>query len=509
MSRLGKILYLIAGLSLLSFLAVRFIIGGFVGALWVPLIMFLLGVFGALFVDRKLYFDFLSMKTTKHGMSMGATIGCLLVFLAAVNFVSIRHYKAFDVTQGEINSLADQSVRLAKSLESELKVTFFFDEASVQGQQNRAIFQKLIKRYQDVSAKINLDFVEVNKRPDLAEQYGVRKGSGVIFVEYKGRRNRVDKIEEQEVTSVILKVTREKAKIVYLVTGHGEGSLTDPRDVNGLSDLKNQLEVNSYQIKELPLAVKAEVPADADVVLVVGPQQAFIEIEVKALQNYLKRGGSLFLALDPKAPHGLDSLLQSAGVKVSNNYVVTAVNTEFGKMIEPSVTLGVDFSGTNSITKVFSRNGFALFQMPQGIENIAGTANVTFESIVKSGENSFAYADNKFQGEGLPGTYTLVGYSKGKVPEGTGEFQLVVAGDSDFLNHQLLLQNLNRDLFLNSILTLAKEENLVSITPKEAMRTELRLTENNFYLFIIAFVIPLPLLLIGTSGFLFYRRRNA
>jgi hypothetical protein len=82
-------------------------------------------------------------------------------------------------------------------------------------------------------------------------------------------------------------------------------------------------------------------------------------------------------------------------------------------------------------------------------------------------------------------------------------------GDSDFLNNQMLKRNLNRDLLLNSLFTLAKEENMVSITPKEITATELSLTDNKFYIFLFAFIVPLPLLMLLTSGALWYRRRNA
>jgi hypothetical protein len=223
----------------------------------------------------------------------------------------------------------------------------------------------------------------------------------------------------------------------------------------------------------------------------------------------MQAGGNLFVAVDPNADHGLGAFLEKAGAKLSNNYVITVMQTAFGRVADPSATQGTEFSNTNSITKVFGKNEFVLFRMPQAIEQGTLPTGVTFESIVKGGENSFAYPDNKFEGEGKQGNFTLVAALKGQWPSGTKEFQLVVAGDGDFLNNQMLYRNLNRDLMLNSVLTLAKEENLVSITPKEITATELSLTENKFYIFVFAFVIPLPLLMLIASGTLWYRRRNA
>jgi hypothetical protein len=45
------------------------------------------------------------------------------------------------------------------------------------------------------------------------------KGSGVVFLEYKGKRNRIEKIDEQEITQALIKVTREKNKTIYFTVG--------------------------------------------------------------------------------------------------------------------------------------------------------------------------------------------------------------------------------------------------------------------------------------------------
>lgn len=509
MSRLGKLLYLVAGLSIVGFVVARFILGGFVPALWAPLGAFLLSFIGAIVTDRKMYIDFLTMKTTKHGMNMGGMILSVLAMLIAVNFFSIRHYKTFDFSLAKQNSLSDQSIKILQGLESELKITFFYKDGVEEAQQNRKSFQALVKKYQDISAKVNLDFVDVNKRPDLAEQYGVNKGGGVVFVEYKGKKNRIERIEEQEITGAIIKAFREKDKIVYLVTGHAEGSLEDAKDPGGLSQLKGLLEGNRYQLRPLPLATKPEVPTDADAVLIVGPKQGFLDVEVSALEKYLQVGGNLFIAVDPSVDHGLTPLFEKVGIKLANNYVITVMQTAFGKVADPSATPGTEFSTTNNITKVFGKNEFVLFRMPQAVEKGTLPAGVSFDDIVKTGDNSVGYPDNKFEGEGQKGPFTLVGFLKGKLPGGSKDFQLVVSGDSDFLNNQMLYRNLNRDLLLNSVLTLAKDENMVSITPKEITATQLTLTENKFYIFLFAFVIPLPLLMLLTSGVLWYKRRNA
>ncbi len=139
---------------------------------------------------------------------------------------------------------------------------------------------------------MQLDFIEVNESPDISKEYGVDKGSGVVFLDYKGRRNRIEKIDEQEFTSALVKVTREANKTLYFTVGHGEKSLNENREGLGLGSLKVMLENNRYTVKELSLIQNAKIPSDADVIVIAGPIQGFQDFEITALENFLKAGGS-------------------------------------------------------------------------------------------------------------------------------------------------------------------------------------------------------------------------
>jgi len=143
---------------------------------------------------------------------------------------------------------------------------------------------------------------------------------------------------------------------------------------------------------------------------------------------------------------------------------------------------------------------FRRTQVPEGI---------TLDDLVKAPESSMSFTSLDIKGEGPQGAYTLMTLAKGRYMGGEKDFEVIVVGDADFLGNQLLYQNLNRDLVLNSIASLAKEQSLISIAPKEAQVSKLNLTGSNFYLFLGLFAIPVPLLLLGTSITLWLRRRHA
>lgn len=225
MKNIGKLSFVFSGVTLACLGVTHFLIGGWIPFFWILLGLFILSLINGIYFERRNLAEFFTMKTTKHGMSMGLTFVLVLALLGFLNFISTRHYKTWDFSSAKVNTLSDQSIQLAKSLDSDLSIKFFYKEGQEDNQRNRQAFRELVKKYQDHTSRIRLEFIEVNQRPDLTEEYGVNKGSGIAFLDYKGRRNRLEKIEEQELTSALIKVTREKDKILYFTTGHGEKDL--------------------------------------------------------------------------------------------------------------------------------------------------------------------------------------------------------------------------------------------------------------------------------------------
>ncbi len=517
MSKLGKLSFLFSGLSLLAFGVARFILGTWVPYLWVLIGLVVLFFVAAIFVDRKFFKEIFSMRTTKHGMNAGMMVLMFVFLMAIINFLGVRNVVTWDFSSAKRNTLSNQSIKLVKNLDSELKVLFFYKKGQEGAEENKAAFRELIKKYQDQTSKINLDFVEVNERPDLAKEFGVDRGSGIVFLTYKGRKNRIDKIDEQEITSALVKVSREKEKTIYFTVGHKELNLDEGKEANGLFQLKSLLEGNNYKVKTWAITTEPKAPADADIVVVAGPTQNFLEVEVKALQEYLKNGGNLMLALESTTA-GLDTLMKTVGVQPQQNFVFNIVNLGGQGGIDPRITFGSDFSKENEITKVFAQNEMTLFQRPMSLTPANPIpAGMSLTEIVKTTANAAAFKDLAMKGEPARGPFTLAMVIKGKLSEGGAapaapagkEFQMVVFGDADFFNNQLLMQNLNRDLLLNTLASLSKEENLISVTPKELARTEISPSSFKQAAFFFGFIIPLPLLMLITSVGLWFKRRHA
>lgn len=513
MNRLTKLSFLFSGLSFLSMVLVRYLLGDWVPFCWLALGLCIFFAGFAVLFDRRYFKDFFTMKTTKHGMNMGVMIILVVSLLAIVNFIAVRKHAVWDFSLATTNTISDQSIRLLHSLDSPLKIRFFYQRGVEGNEESRRAFRELIKKYQDQTDKVSLEFIELNERPDLGREYGVDKGSGSVFLEYKGRRNRIDKIDEQELSSALVKVTRESKKTIYFTTGHGEPDLEESKEARGHNTLKLLLENNNYKIETIALALSPKIPKDADLLIIAGPKQSFQSFEISAIEDYLRSGGSLFLALKSGETVGIEKLTASLGLELQNNYIWGVVDTKLGRAVNQGPVMGVIFSRTSEITKSFGNSEVTLFLYPMSIEpGKFLPPGIAVLDLVKTSTDAVAYRTIDMKGEGKSGIFTLANSVTGRFPgadEKAKDFAMVVVGDSDFLNNQLLFKNLNRDLLLNSVALLAKEEGLISISPKEAGKTDLQLSQMKFTLYIFGVILPIPLLLLGLCIALWMKRRNA
>lgn len=524
--KIGKVFFVFAGVSLACLSITHFILGAWIPFFWILLAFFVLFTSIGIYIERRNLADFFTMKTTKHGMNMGVTILLVLVTLGLANFISSRQYKTWDFSSAQANSLSEQSISLVKSLEEDLSVKYFYREGQEGVQQNRQAFRELVKKYQDHSSRVKLEFIEVNQRPDLTSDYGVNKGSGLAFIDYKGKRNRIEKIEEQEFTSALVKVTREQDKNIYFITGHGEKDLEEAKEGSGLNALKVMLENNRYVVHTLSLNTKPEIPENADVVMIVAPQQEFMDYEISALEAYLARGGSLFVALESRRTSVLEKFLFRLGIVPEMNYVLNLITVPgLGKALRQGPTFGSEFSDADDITKVFGKNQTVQFLFPMSFVRGEIPPGIMINDIVKTNADAASFKELKDAETGKAtrdGSFTLGMHAFGPFPKkaeaskdqaskdaneaAAKDFSLVVFGDADFLTNQVLYQALNRDLFLNAIASLANEKNMISISPKEHQVTSMVLTTGSQATMGIL-ILGLPLMFVVISILMWLRRR--
>lgn len=517
MSKLGQILLFLGLVFLvLWFISFRALAGGQMPFVWVLLGLAVACIMGAVFKDIRFFIELSGQRTTKHGLNLGVLVIIVAALVVGVNFVGYRHVKKFDYTKEKLNSLSDQTKNILKTLDSDLVVRGFFAENQQQGMADAAKFKELTELYSSNSSKIKVTKVDLIKRPDQAKTHEVN-ASGTIIIEYKGKKNKFEDFSEQGFTNAIIKITRDKNKVIYFITGHGERDF-ESGDVAGAQNFKKYLTDSSYEVKPLSFLEKSQIPDDAALVIIAGPKQAYFDNEIKALNDYLYKGGKLLLALDPGTKTNLGTLVRSWGLEFKNNYILD----QLGQLVGAggATAVGINYSPSNEITKNFKQDMTVFHLASQLKVTQTKPVGITIEEIVKSSPASFSKAEIregavKFEeGKDEKGPLTIVAAVTGKLNEDAGkgapqEFQALVVGDSDFLSNQLIDAQLNHDLALNSIAYLAKDKELLSIRPKESQGTMITISQTQSTLLYYGLVFVFPILIFVTGGSFWYRRRTA
>ena len=528
MSRLGNVLLVIGFLFLLIFLATQAVLRDWHNGLYVPLSLFILFVGGALVKDRVFFKEILSLRATKHGMNMGVLIFLVLIALTAVNFIVVRHNKKWDLTAEKLYSLSDQSLKVAKGLDPATEIYFVYRMTDNAHAEAKLQAKELLGRYQEANAGLRVKFVDQIKQPDLAEEFEVTKSQEpVLVVVAKGKKVRADAISEEAVTNALIKVSREVKKKIYFLTGHGERPL-DGADGFGLQDFKKALEEASYEVSTTNLLEGKGVPADADVLAIVGPERTFLDVELVALKDYAGKGGKLFLAVDPNmVGSGFVQFLKDLGVAYEGEVILDPSGQMSG--VSAAVAVGIDFAAGSEVTKELAgRNSPAIFYLATALKKAQPTPpGITVQEVVKTGRDSVTTAKLERGAKikvSSTGPHVLMMTSTGKWTEATpvkaGEtdkdkdkksdepFTAVVAGDSDFLTNQWLYQTFNRDLALNAFAFLAKDKDLISIRPKNAKTATIEMPRGRAVAYGFIYLL-IPVVFFVIAGVHWFRRRGA
>lgn len=506
MSKWGKISYLVFGLSIIVLFVARFILQGWIDYLYAPLILSLVAFVAAIAVDYKFYIEFLSMKTTKHGMNMGVLILLGLVLVVAVNFLGVRYDKTFDITKEKINSLSEQSETLVKGLKEDLNVRIFYKGKNFKdrAKEIRADF----RLYESLSPHIKVQTVDANTDVETAKKYLENAEAFATIVEYKGKRMVIQGeggperpvYQEKNITSTMMKITRDQVMTVHFLTGHGEKDI-DHAGLGGIKTFADALRDDGYNVAKINLLTGDKMPAPPDVLAIVGPKTNFADKEIEQIRDFAKQGGHLFVAIDPGEKHGLALLTKSFGVEFGNDYILNEVaGTDEGLI----GAVGFEFDTSSEITKALAQ-GRSLVVFPYASKLTRAPdapSEYTYHELIKSHPRSYTSANPVAPKTDPERAQNAMAMSvKGE------KFSGVFFGDSDFMVNGTIQKWMHFDLAMNSMAFLFDDEANLTIRPKNMEATPLQITKDKG-IFIIMAGVSLPLVLIVLSGLFWYRRRN-
>ncbi|RLE05194.1 MAG: hypothetical protein DRI99_02575, partial [Candidatus Aminicenantes bacterium] len=161
-------------------------------------------------------------KSFIYSSNLFLMIALVLGIVVIINIFLARHHYRFDFTEAKLHSLSDKSVQVLKNLNKEVMIRCFFRE----GNFNRSKMEDLLHIYAYHSGKIKYEFIDPDKNPGLVKRYEVSEDGTSIF-ECGDKESRITTTSEEDITNAIIKVTRERKKVIYFLEGHGEASIED------------------------------------------------------------------------------------------------------------------------------------------------------------------------------------------------------------------------------------------------------------------------------------------
>lgn len=208
-------------------------------------------------------------RSLSYGSQAGLTIVIFGAILGVLYLIAMNHNPTWDLAQGNSNRLDQKTLGILAALKTDVDIKVFDKSGAASAERAK----DLLKLYTLKSRHITYAVIDPDSHPDQARTLGVeRYGQAVLVGAHK--KEYIDTVDEQGLTTALLKLGQSHAKVIYCVEGHGEKRISDG-DKNGILALHDALVKDNYTVKPLVLMREA-IPADAAGVAIIGPEKGFL-----------------------------------------------------------------------------------------------------------------------------------------------------------------------------------------------------------------------------------------
>jgi ABC-type uncharacterized transport system involved in gliding motility auxiliary subunit len=448
---------------------------------------------------------FSARRSTRIGANSLLMILLFIGILAIVNFLAARHSIRWDLSENQNFSLAPQTYRVLRNIPREVTITVFTREKDPGYQ----AYKERLDSYRQASSKISVEFVDPERQPKIAQNYGITRTDTAVF-ESAGQSVRVNAPSEVELTGALIRVSQDGKKRVLFLEGHGEPSLDD-RERTGLSAAREILFKQGYEVGVLSLLKEDAVPDRTAILVVAGPRRPVTAEEQERIHAYVEKGGHLLLLIDPDTQADLNPLLKRWGLGVGPGALVDLQD----RLAQGDLTsLLVRTFTEHEITQDLS--AAVLFPLARHItfDEQAGGA-WDYVPLARTSPNSWAETDlkgrvvNLDEKEDIKGPLTMAAALAPKVTpeEGKPRPAVVVIGNSTFATNAFVNFPGNSDFFLHSAAWLAEERNILAIVPRDSALRPFtpNPVQERTLLYLQVILLPATMVL---SGIMVWRRRR-
>jgi ABC-type uncharacterized transport system involved in gliding motility auxiliary subunit len=448
--------------------------------------------------------EFLKARQTRYGAFMALYVVVMIAIIITANWLADHHNKTLDVTSNKQFTLSDETKKVAGNLKKDVTV-YYFDRSD---SYDRA--RDMLDRYKNLSSKIKVDYVDPEKKPDVARVEGAR-AMGDIIIDNGEKKETAKGLTEEELTGALVRASKSGARMACFVNGSGEHTLAETgRD--GYSTLKDALEKNNYKTDTISLIEKPEIPKTCNIVVVGGPKHDYLAPAVEALKTYVAGGGRTILNFDP--------VLNLPDQKMGDTPELAKLVSDWGMTPNGDVILDLSsasrlfgqlspVSGSytqHPIVRVMTDNA-TVFPLARSLE-----VKAPAEALFSTSADSYSLTNPKLPikesdiSTAKKGPFVLG--AAATIGTGSNAGRVIVVGSSTWMANNILSAPIgNRDLALNMMNWLTSDEDLISIRPKEPEDRRLHVTGNAIRILFMTSVVFLPLIVILSGVSVWWKRR--
>lgn len=394
----------------------------------------------------------------------------VLLLVILLGYVASLYHWSKDITQANHNTLTQGSINVLKQMKGPVEFTVFASKDDVNnGEAFRKGMVDFVSRYQRTKPDIHLKFISPTEEPKLVQEAGI-KTDGEVVIEYNKRSEHITPpFAEQEMTNLLVRLSRTNTQPVMYLDGHGERNLTGLKNYD-IGEFGKQLELKGFKFANPNLTIAQDVPSNGAMLVVASPQVDISEVEAKKIKAYLEAGGNLLWLLDDDNMHGMQAVADYLGVKVSPGIVVdlssasykadakVAFATAYGEhAITKNFMLQTLFPEAHEVTaKGTDDNGWQVSKLI----DVAPNGWLESDKIVPGVKNQKVTFDEKTDKRGPINIAVALERTYGKKGQ-----RVVVVGNGNFLSNTFITNGGNIDLGINIINWLVGDDRLITIQP--------------------------------------------
>jgi hypothetical protein len=439
-----------------------------------------------------------------------------VVLVILFGYLSNQFVLTKDVTQANRNTLTQGSIEVLKNMPHPIDLTVFATKDDVNnGDTFRQGIINFIARYQRTKNDINIKFISPVEEPKLAQEMGIRI-DGEVIVEYNKRSEHISPpFAEQDLTNLLVRLTRTNEQPILYLDGHGEKNLIGVKN-NDLGEFGKQLEKKGFKFANPDLTVLNEVPKEGGLLVIASPQVNVSKVESNKIVKYLQTGGNILWLLDDDDLKGLENVAEYLGLNVSQGKVIDPSSSQFGANENVSFAT---FYGDHPIT-----NNFMLRTLYNGAHEVS--AKGTYENGWKVSRLIEVAGSGWLEGKGKKKNQKLIfdkatdkkgpiniGIAFNRKFEEKGQ-RVIVIGNAAFLSNSFITSGGNLDLGINMINWLAGDEKLITIQPMPLKDVNVTIPNDSKSVFLAwtifhSFQYFIPVIIFIAGFVIWFRRRKA